>query len=407
MAFTSKFVAAALVLVTGQIAAAQAVPYAANGYGGPLSGGPPMSVPINSEPGAMFIDSGNGIPADGQMGTPILSPDGAMPQNAPVPGSYSAGPYPSSVGSFPVCDPWRPKWYFRGDAVWLTRDKPGDRNLTTSDDHFVLSTEAFHFPLEVGMRLTLGRYLTDCTSIEGGFYGANFWDQRQSTALFPSVSGSGPLSPYWGTGGGAFDTSAFSNSNQQTALWQSNFDSGELGIRHWIFPSTSLLFGFRYINVDDQLQLSAFNDASNHNAGDSAFYRTSTTNNLFGVQTGVEYSHELGTRWLFVSVEAKGGAFANAAQQQNVLFNTATTDSQRSASDVQFASVIDLSVGLTVLLGDHCTIRGGYSLLFLDGLALAPDQLDTNPTMSNSRNFIADNGSMTLQGPFVGTEVVW
>jgi hypothetical protein len=289
----------------------------------------------------------------------------------------------------------------------LTRDKPGDRNLTSENSSFALSTAAFSFPLEVGMRLTLGRYLTDCTAIEAGFFGANFWDQRVSTPYSPSASGVGPFSPYWGTGGGVFDTSAFSNSNQQTAVWQSNFDSAELNIRHWILPSTSLVFGIRYVNVDDQLQLSAFNDTSNNNAGESAFYRASTTNNLIGVQTGFEYTHELGTRWFFLSAEAKGGAFANFANQTNVLFNTGTTDNQRSASDVQFSSLIDLSVGVTALLGDHCTIRGGYALLFLDGLALAPDQLDTNPTMSNSRNFIADKGSMTLQGPFIGTEIVW
>jgi hypothetical protein len=69
--------------------------------------------------------------------------------------------------------------------------------------------------------------------------------------------------------------------------------------------------------------------------------------------------------------------------------------------------MLDLSFALTALVGNHLTVRGGYTFLFLDGLALATDQLDTNPTMNNSRDFIADRGSMTMQGPFVGAELAW
>ena len=63
--------------------------------------------------------------------------------------------------------------------------------------------------------------------------------------------------------------------------------------------------------------------------------------------------------------------------------------------------MFDLTLAMTALVSDHLTIRGGYTFLFLDGVALAADQLDTNPTMANSRDFIADKGTMTLQGPFI------
>jgi hypothetical protein len=67
--------------------------------------------------------------------------------------------------------------------------------------------------------------------------------------------------------------------------------------------------------------------------------------------------------------------------------------------------VFDLTFALTALVSDHVTIRGGYTFLFLGGLALATDQLDSNPTLKNSRDFIADKGTMTLQGPFAGAEI--
>ena len=227
------------------------------------------------------------------------------------------------------------------------------------------------------------------------------------TAAYPSANGLGPLSPYWGNGGGPFSTSAFSNSNQQFATYQSSFNSGELNIRQWITPSMSALLGLRFINVGDQFQLTATNNASNEDAGQVGFYRTWTDNNLLGLQFGTEYTHELFTRWLFFSIEGKAGAFLNFADQKNLLFDTGTTYDQRSSRETQFSSMCDLSFSLTALVSNHLTLRGGYTFLFLDGVALATDQLDTNPTMNNSRGFIADNGTMTLQGPFVGAELAW
>jgi hypothetical protein len=145
------------------------------------------------------------------------------------------------------------------------------------------------------------------------------------------------------------------------------------------------------------------------NAGDSGYYRTWTNNNLLGLQFGTEYTHDLFPRWLFFSIEGKTGAFLNFDDQKNLLFNNGPnpTYDQRSSRETQFSSMCDLSVALTALVSNHLTLRGGYSFVFLNGVALATDQLDTNPTMNNSRGFIADNGSMTLQGPFVGAELAW
>jgi hypothetical protein len=253
----------------------------------------------------------------------------------------------------------------------------------------------------------LGHYLTDRTAIEGAFYGTNRWDASNGTQQFPSTNGVGPLSPYWGSGGGPFSTSAFLNSNQQVATYYTTFDSAELGVRQWITPNMSALLGFRYINVGDKFGLTATNNALNADAGQIGQYETWTTNNLIGVQFGTEYTHELFFHWLFCSVEGKGGAFVNFADEKNLLFNSGTTYDQRSARDTQFASMLDLSVAVSALVGNHLTLRGGYTFLFLDGVALSTDQLDGNPTLNNSRNFIADKGTMTLRGPFVGGEIAW
>lgn len=174
-----------------------------------------------------------------------------------------------------------------------------------------------------------------------------------------------------------------------------------------MLPSLSVVAGFRYINVADQFQLTATNNGTNVDAGQVGYYRTWTNNNLGGVQVGTEFTHDLYVRWLFFSIEGKTGLFLNFADQKNLLFNTDTTYNQRSSRETQYAGMFDLSASLSALIGSHLTLRGGYTFLFLDGLALATDQLDTNPTMASSRNFLANKGSVTLQGPFVGAELAW
>jgi hypothetical protein len=378
----------------------------------------PSAAAVSVPPNVVYTDPNpNGVYSQGapaEMGMTY----GTAPQMAPGYPPPVTGPgAPGSYGSFPMPEPVAPRWYLRGEVVWLSRNSPNDRNLTSYDNasnstdrlnnRFILDTDGLPFGLAPGMRVTVGHYLTDQTAIEGAYYGANNWDQRTGTLDYPSANGQGPLSAYWGTGGGPFSTSAFSNSNQQIADYHSSFESAEINVRQWVLPSMSVLAGFRYINVADQFQLTATNDGTNVDAGQVGYYRTWTNNNLGGFQFGTEYTHDLYARWLFFSAEGKAGAFLNWADQKNLLFNTGTTYDQRSSRETQFAGMFDFSASLSALIGSHLTLRGGYTFLFLDGLALASDQLDTNPTMASARNFLANKGSVVLQGPFVGAELAW
>jgi hypothetical protein len=391
---------------------------ASTAFSGPVNGPAPQNpaeAGIPSNAGANYMDPAGPMYAAGpQSGDPTMT---YGPGPGMAPGYPTAPPGAAAYGAFPTPEPVTPRWYVRGEIVWLARSSPNDRNLTsynnassTSDplnNRFILDTDALPFGLAPGTRITIGHYLTDRTAIEGEFYGANNWDDHAGTLAYPSTNGLGPLSSYWGTGGGPFSTSAFSNSNQQLASYQSSFNSAEVGVRQWVLPSLSVLAGFRFISVADQFQLTATNNASNIDAGQAGYYRTWTNNNLGGLQVGTEYTHDLYMRWLFFSIEGKAGAFFNFVDEKNMLFNTDTTYNQRSARETQIATMFDLSLALTALVSDHLTLRGGYTFLLLDGVALASDQLDTNPTLASSRDFLADKGAMTLQGPFVGAEIAW
>jgi hypothetical protein len=360
---------------------------------------------------------------DGNMPQPMVpgaqtafgcGPPGALRPGGPVDAYGGAVPNQLAVGGSPP----RPSWYLRGDNVWLTRSRANDHNLTSYDNlnnaadprngHVVLDTNEVTYPLEPGMRLTLGRYLTDTWMLEATYYGDVSWDRRNGTVNFPTGANTlGPLLPYWGPALGAFDTSAFIGSNVQTAAYESQFNSFELNVRHSIWATTSIMAGFRYINIGDLFQLSASDNADNFSPGAVGLYRTWTNNNLVGFQVGSEYSHDLWFPRLYGSVDCRGGVYANFCEQKNLLYNSGDTYDQRSSRDIPFATAWDLTFTLSYLATDHLTIRGGYTFFFVNGIALAPDQLDTNPTTLSSRRFVADNDSLLLQGPFAGAEIAW
>ena len=179
----------------------------------------------------------------------------------------------------------------------LDAHRPDDHNLTsylnlnnTQDHlngHFLLNSDDVTYPLEPGTRVTLGRYVTDTTMIEAAYLGGLNWDRRNGTPDFATgANGVGPLLAYWSPGFGPFDTSAFTGSNLQIASYESQFNSFELGVRHAVWGTTSILAGFRYINVGDLFQLASFDDAANTNPNANGFYRTWTNNNLVGFQIG-------------------------------------------------------------------------------------------------------------------------
>jgi hypothetical protein len=403
------------------------------GYPGQLAGydsAAPDNQPANPQqavpPGPAPAGQGPGLTPnwpDGNMPQPMVpgaqaafgcNPPAAYGPGAPIDAYGGAVPNQLAVGG----NPPRPSWYFRGDNVWLNRSRANDHNLTTYDNlnntadprngHVVLDTNEVTYPLEPGMRLTLGRYLTDTWMVEATYFGDVSWDRRNGTVNFPTGANTlGPLLPYWGPAQGAFDTSAFVGSNVQTAAYETQFNSIELNVRHSVWATTSIMAGFRYINIGDLFQFSASDNADNFQPGGVGIYRTWTNNNLVGFQLGTEYSHDLWFPRLFGSVDCRGGVYANFCEQKNLLYNSGDTYDQRSSRDIPFATAWDLTFTLSYLATDHLTIRGGYTFFFVNGVALAPDQLDTNPTTLSSRRFIADNDSLLLQGPFAGAEIAW
>ena len=58
-------------------------------------------------------------------------------------------------------------------------------------------------------------------------------------------------------------------------------------------------------------------------------------------------------------------------------------------------------------INDVWSLKAGYSVMWIEGLALAPDQLDFNFAVSPSGNTLTSDGGMFIHGANVGLEARW
>ncbi len=166
--------------------------------------------------------------------------------------------------------------------------------------------------------------------------------------------------------------------------------------------SLEWLYGFRYLNLSER-----FSIAGADLGGSTSVYRIHTNNNLFGAQVG----SRLQRRYKQLSWEAIGkvGIFGNAANQ----FGDSIVDLSgdpirptRSANSGQVAFVGDLNLTGICPINHVWGLRAGYNLIWIEGVALAPNQLDfTNTSTSGTR--LSTNGGVFLHGLNVGLEARW
>ena len=165
------------------------------------------------------------------------------------------------------------------------------------------------------------------------------------------------------------------------------------------------LAGFRYIDLNEELNILAQKTVSG--AVEEGTYDIRTSNRLFGAQLGARLrrsSCQFG--W---EATGKAGVFANDAQERQsvVDFPTFPIRPTVSSSGNRTAFVGEFNLSAFCRLTDIWSLRGGYNVMWIEGLALAPDQLDFNFATSPSGNVLHNNGGMFLHGVNVGLEARW
>jgi hypothetical protein len=212
----------------------------------------------------------------------------------------------------------------------------------------------------VGPRLILGRGMSDRDAFEIGYFA-----QYQMNGSFFNAGGT-PL-----------------NFRED---YRSTVNSFELNYRHWFLPEFSVLAGFRYINWHEDLNAAFDTTPGSVNAFDH------TNNNLFGGQIGGDWKHLFGSGF-GIELGGKAGIYGTHSTLDGTL---------ESAGSSRASFVGELGLVGTYNLTNYMKARAGYQVMWVEGIALAPDQ-----AIFLGASSINNRGGVFLHGGVVGLELQW
>ncbi len=304
-------------------------------------------------------------------------------------------PISGTCGSYRcACCTCSAPWYATADAFLLTRDDDARNTAVVLDSdtrQTLMSTGGLDFDWEAGPRLMLGYHLNACSSLEIGYLGLHDWHADSMVVGQDRLSIPGDL------GLASLDL------NRADVMWLNYGSEWHHVELNYIRRTDYLawLVGFRYVNLDEQLTIRGLD----FDSGQSD-YRTTTSNHLYGCQIGGIWQGRRGR--LGLDLTGKVGLYGNAAEQHNIVGDLNNTLMLRNANadNGQTACVAELGLFGTLQLNRCLLFRAGYELIWLEGLALAPDQLDFTDTASSGTT-IDTTGSVFFHGARIGLEARW
>lgn len=349
-----------------------------------------------------------------------------------------------------------PVWYTEAGALFLHRSTAHHQVLTQTPQVFTIasiqivvqrelqSTRSFDFGYQPGLRATIGRNLgTDLLnrdhSLEFTYFGLQQW-KAQHDMIGDRVTSQLPIggvlqpviigrlnSPF------PLTVDGFNRADVHHIENSSNLNNFEVNYRirkrlrskrlvgwpdgRWTPEDTpgrvsSMLLGLRYISLDDQFKWQSRGEIQEVNTGISTKtagdYNTRTTNDLLGMQIGADFAYRIG-RATF-AFRGKTGIYGNVTNVNSELHTAGLAStfelpqSQYQLRGTRLGFVGEMGAVITWDLKPNWSVIGAYDMMWIQGLALAPEQLSFSP---GAPPRITDSGYLFFQGFTIGTELRW
>ncbi|HEY3966481.1 MAG TPA: BBP7 family outer membrane beta-barrel protein [Planctomycetaceae bacterium] len=289
--------------------------------------------------------------------------------------------------------------YFQADVLYLERfhdseSQPIAVSLPpTSATVLTTNSARLSGQWNPGMMYTFGVNLDQIGQIEATYWGLNTW---KNTASVTDPSGSLGLA-------GTLQNSTvdYIFANRMSIDYVSRVNNVELNYKQTINGLT-LLAGPRYFRLVETFDINSQSSLF----GTSSDYNVSTVNNLIGGQIGVGYTHEAGP--LNIGLLGKIGTYANAVHQTTLLqdFGNSITIRNYEKDGMPVSTIGEVQANLSYRLTDWFSIHAGYRFMWIQNLALAPDQLDLSNSPAGNR-FLNSHNHLFLQGVNAGAEIRW
>jgi len=305
-----------------------------------------------------------------------------------------------------VLDPWGedPLWSGRAEALLLWRDNPqGLALFDNAGGGSALNAADFGSGMAAGPRFTLFRHTGDQGAIEFNYLRVQSFTATKT--LPTTLGGYVETQPH-----GIYCCPSDTLLNSAGGSLSSAFQSFELNRRFPTDGRWQWLTGFRWVQWTEDLSLQStaavFEDVDR--------YATSTFNDLYGWQVGADsILLGLGTPWRLEGI-GKAGVYYNRAVQHSAWSTTDSTIVPQSLGVGTWAGRVAFvgELGVTGVhdLTDWLSIRAGYSIFWLGGLATAANQLDVQeicPTTLPASGATDTGGSVVVQGITLGLEARW
>jgi hypothetical protein len=283
------------------------------------------------------------------------------------------------------CDP---HWCFTADAVALQRLSTRGQSLfrNANDTADLLNARELNFPTNVGFQLSAVRRGRCGWEVELGYFQIDNW-QADSNVAGESLMVTG------GDGSGFLVTDG-------EAHYKSAIHLAEINVRRQWCEGLTLLAGFRAGEVNE------FYDEAGLGARSPVpiSLNVNTFNHLYGFQLGANYEFYNMGGPLRISSLCKAGIYDNSAIQSSRQIETGTSDETLGAHRNQAAFMGEVGAMATYQVTCHLSFRAFCQAVWIEGLALAPEQIGAT-NFSNGDVTIDTHGGIFYYGGGLGAEL--
>ena len=182
-------------------------------------------------------------------------------------------------------------------------------------------------------------------------------------------------------------------------------------------PGVTWLFGARYVSLDEQSEVSALGVSPTRvffppgtpdfgtTLGTTAGVRSETHNSLIGLQVGLEYNLPV-SKDIYLQVSGRAGAFYNSVSVDRsvspllpgIIPGASDFVPTGSENDSGEAWLAEINIrGYVDFIPNTLSGYAGYDLLFIDELALAPNQSLAGLPIDRSSELFARGFSFGLK----------
>jgi len=307
------------------------------------------------------------------------------------------------------------------DVLFLQRNVGTDDSVIAEDPAGgqsvpLLTNQSAQPATAAGVRLFYGAQGRSRVGWEIGYTGiyGMFGEARaEATNQIQIPGGLGQAVQGWATASGVRPTYASSLNMFEANIFQ--HQHAIKGGRHSPFPwdrvhdpychSFNWLFGLRWAGLNETADLNVQTDPGEPFSA----YSVTTSSQLIGPQIGIKERRQ----WNNWAVEgwAKtmlAGTFLSSYADPitSPLAPGLEYRPAREDNEVGVGFVADLNYSVARRLGEHWWLRVGYNLIWVTGVALAPNQFDfTDTSASGSR--LVGGSSVFLHGANLGVEARW